>query len=157
MRMHHMGVAIGFALFAQGVPAEDFTYEFIACTHLKQTMLEANSDIVAFGLESWGSVASSTTPTWENASTHCVGYVHILAGKRAGKGVCKWTLVTGDTGVGEFEFSSAGEPTWNWLSGTGKLKGITGSGTFRHLPPGKPAAAGTSQGCRRDWGKYTLP
>lgn len=157
MKLRRMGVAIGLVLFAQGVPAEDFTYDFVACTHSKQTMLEANSDTVAFGIESWGTVASSTTKAWESASTHCVGYVRIVAGKPAGKGVCKWNHVTGDTAVGEFEFSAAGEPTWTWLSGTGKLKGITGGGTFRELSSGKPAAAGTSQGCRRDWGKYTLP
>jgi len=46
---------------------------------------------------------------------------------------------------------------WTWLAGTGKFKGIQGGGSFKQLFNGKPVEPGTTQGCRRDWGKYTLP
>ncbi len=146
---------IGFSM--QPALAAEVAYDFVTCTHSKHTVLEANSEIVALGVEVWGVVASSTTKAWENASTHCVGSIRITAGKPVGKGLCKWVDAAGDTAVGEFEYPQLGEPTWAWLSGTGKLKGITGTGTYRELFSAKPSEAGTAQGCRRDWGKYTLP
>src|SRR6185369_10958292 len=144
------------ALAGSAVAAES-AYDFVACTHGKGTPIEANGDIVAYAVEGWGVVATSTTKDWENASTHCVGYMRVIAGNRVGKGVCKWAQAGGDTAVGEFEFPQTGEPSWTWLSGTGKLKGIKGGGTFRELFDAKPVDPPTSQGCRRDWGKYMLP
>jgi hypothetical protein len=142
--------------FAHGAFAGEAAYDFIACTHGKRTMLESNSEFTAYATEGWGVVASSTTKDWENASTHCTGYVRVVAGKPVGKGVCKWTEAGGDSGIGEYEFSTAGA-TWTWLSGTGKLKGISGGGTFKEVFSARTVDPGTAQGCRRDWGKYTLP
>lgn len=150
-------LAIAMISLAQGAMAGEVAYDFVACTHSKRTLLEASSELVALGFESWGVVASSTTKEWENASTHCVGYIRLAAGKPVGKGVCRWFDAAGDTAIGEFEYPPAGEPVWTWLSGTGKLKGITGKGTFKELFTAKTADDGTSQGCRRDWGRYTLP
>ena len=147
------------ALVAAGLGAQaaEAPYDFVACTSSKRTMVEANNEVVAFGVELWGVVASSTTKFWENASTHCVGYLRIVGGKPVGKGVCKWTEAGGDTATGEFEYPVAGAPTWTWLAGTGKLKGIAGGGTFQELFSARPADPATSQGCRRDWGKFSLP
>jgi hypothetical protein len=145
------------AAFVPASWAADVSYDFVACTHSRRTPLEASADLTAFGMESWGVVSSSTTKEWENATTRCVGYLRVMAGKPVGKGVCKWFTANGDTGVGEFEYPPSGEPTWTWLVGTGKLAGIAGGGTFKSLFAGKPAEPGTTQGCRRDWGKYTLP
>ncbi len=145
------------AALASVCSATEVSYDFVACTHSRQTMLEGSAELTAFGLESWGVVSSSTTKEWENATTRCVGYLRVMAGKPVGKGVCKWFTAAGDTGVGEFEYPPSGEPTWTWLVGTGKLAGIRGSGTFKSLFTGKPVESETAQGCRRDWGKYTLP
>jgi hypothetical protein len=137
--------------------AADHAYDFVACTHGRRIALEATADIQAFGIESWGVVASSTTKEWEGASTRCVGYLRMIGGKPVGKGVCKWVMASGDTGVGEFEYPPNGAPTWNWLTGTGRLKGIGGGGTFQQVIGGAPIDPGTGQSCRRDWGTYTLP
>ena len=142
--------------FAPTSWAADVSYDFVACTDARMTSLEASAELTAFGAESWGVVSSSTTKDWENATTHCVGYTRVMAGKPVAKGVCKWKIATGDTAVGEYEIPVAGEASWHWLVGTGKLKGITGSGTFKSLHSGS-IQPGTSQGCRRDWGSYTLP
>lgn len=143
--------------FAPTSWAADVSYDFSVCTHSRTIMLEGSPDLVAFGVESWGVVSTSTTKEWENATTHCVGYIRVMAGKQVGKGVCKWIQATGDTATGEWEYPPAGEPSWRWLVGNGKLKGIAGGGTFKSLTSAKPAEPGTSQGCRRDWGNYTLP
>lgn len=145
------------ALAAPAAWGRDVSYDFVVCSHSRQTLLEANADIVAFGVEQWGIVSGSTTKEWENATTRCVGALRLVAGKPVGKGMCKWFSAAGDTAVGEWEYPATGEPSWTWLTGTGGLKGITGSGTFKSVASGKPAEAGTSQSCRRDWGKYSLP
>jgi hypothetical protein len=150
-----VGFAIAAATLAAG--AAEVGYDFNVCTTGRRTALEANADIVAFGVENWGVVASSTTPLFEKASTHCVGYLRIVAGKPVGKGACKWALAGGDTGVGEWEYPANGSPTWTWLAGTGKLKGISGGGTFQELFSAPTVDPGWSHGCRHDWGKIDLP
>jgi hypothetical protein len=155
MKLHKIAM-LALVGAAQATFAAEASYDFVACTHSRQIMLEATNDFVAFGVESWGVVASSTTKEWENASTRCTGYMRVAAGKPYGKGVCKWVQASGDTAVGEFEFSPV-EAKWTWLTGTGKLAGITGGGTFKQLTSAKPADAGTSQACRRDWGKFIVP
>jgi hypothetical protein len=157
MELHQRAAAVAMMVLAQGAWTADVSYDFVACTHSRHVLLEANDEIVALGLEVWGVVASSTTKEWENASTHCVGSLRVVKGIPVGKGLCKWADSAGNTAVGEFEYPPVGEPAWKWLSGTGKLKGITGAGTFRDMFSAKPIEPGTSQGCRRDWGTYTLP
>lgn len=134
----------------------DIPYEFTVCTHGKPLMLESSGDFTGYGVEAWGVVSASASKEWENASTHCVGYIRWMEGKQVGKGLCKWVQASGDSAVGEFEFAPAGERHWTWLSGTGRLKGIKGGGTFQEIFTAKTVDAGTSQGCRRDWGRYTV-
>lgn len=157
MRLLKWATALVAALSLAPAWSAEFSYDFVACTHGTQRMLESGPEMVALGSESWGIVASSTTKDWENATTRCVGYLRIVGGKPVGKGVCRWVQATGDTALGEWEMPAAGENTWTWLGGTGKLAGIRGGGTFQTVTRAKAAEPGTGQSCRRDWGKYTLP
>lgn len=158
MRTRHAFIFMAATVLCAGAAARDVAYEIVVCNHAKQTMLEANADMVAFGLEQWGVVASSTVPELEKATTHCVGYMRIAGGKPVGKGMCKWFTPSGDTAVGEWEIPPEGDPAWVWMAGTGALKGIRSTGsTFRTIISGKPAQPGTSQSCRKDWGTYTVP
>lgn len=146
------------ASLATSVSAREVAYDFVVCNHTRHTPLDAGPEGVAFGVEQWGIVASSTTPEFENATTHCVGTMRVVGGKPSGKGMCKWFSAAGDTALGEFEVPPSGENRWTWLWGTGAWKGVTGTNSqFKSLGSGKPAAPGTSQSCRRDWGSYTLP
>ena len=156
MRLHLTLVAAATAALAFGATAQEVPYDFVACTHTKVTMLESTPDFAAYGSESWGTVATSTTKEWENASTHCLGYVRVVSGKPSGKGTCKWVFASGDSAVGEYEYGDAGAK-FAWVAGIGKLKGIEGGGTFKPVFTAKPSEAGTVQGCRRDWGKFKLP
>jgi len=157
MRFLKLGAALAAALSLPSAWSADFSYDFVACTHGTQRMLESGPDMVAFGSESWGIVASSTTKDWEDATTRCVGYRRIAGGKPVGKGVCRWVQASGDTAIGEWEMPATGESTWTWLGGTGKLSGIRGGGTFQTVTRAKAAEPGTGQSCRRDWGKYKQP
>lgn len=142
---------------AGAASAAEFSYDFTVCTTSRRTPIEANADAVVFGAESWGVVASSTTKAWENASTHCTGYLRVMGGKVVGKGTCKWLEAGGDSAVGEWEYPPQGEPSWTWLAGTGKLRGISGGGSFKELFNAKGADPAVGHGCRRDWGSYRLP
>ena len=146
------------ALLAAGPAAlaADVPYDFVACIHSRQTTLERSADFATYGLETWGTVATSRTKEWEGASTRCVGYVREMGGAPYGKGTCKWFMPAGDTAVGEFEFDHAGAK-FTWLAGTGKLKGIQGSGSFQFISQAPAAEPGTSQSCRHDWGSYKIP
>jgi hypothetical protein len=150
-------VALAAAATLSTAWSAEVAYDITVCTHGRTAMLESNPEITAFGVESWGIVTNASVPQWEKATTHCVGYTRVVNGKGSGKGVCKWVFANGDTGVGEWEIPAVGEPAWTWLMGSAGMKGVQGGGTFRTVFSGKPAEAGTSQGCRRDWGKYTLP
>lgn len=150
-------LALAASLIALPASGAEVTYNFVACGHSKVTLLEAGPDLTAMGFENWGIVANSTTKEWENATTRCVGYLRIMAGRQVGKGVCKWVMASGDTAFGEFEYPPSGEPFFTWLTGTGKLKGIQGGGGFKQVSSARPVEPGTSQSCRQDWGRYTLP
>jgi hypothetical protein len=150
-------LALGAALIALPADAAEFTYNFVACGHSKQTAIEAGPEFTAIGFEQWGLVANSTTKDWENATTKCVGYLRIVGGKPVGKGVCKWVQAGGDTAFGEFEYPVTGEPSFTWLHGTGKLKGIQGGGSFKQISNARPVEPGTGQSCRQDWGRFTTP
>lgn len=149
---------LGFTHLMGAAPAStaEIPYEFTVCTHGKPLMLESSADLTGYGVEAWGVVSASASKEWENASTHCVGYMRWMEGKQVGKGLCRWIQASGDSAVGEFEFTPAGERRWTWLTGTGRLKGINGGGTFQEIFTAKTVDAGTAQGCRRDWGKYTV-
>jgi len=158
MKMHWSCMALAIAFGSPAALARDVAYDFVVCSHARLDLFESSADVVAFGAEEWGVVASSTTKEWENATSHCMGFIRMAAGKPVGKGICKWANAGGDTAVGEWEYPAAGgEPSWTWVSGNGNLTGIRGTGAFRLLGNGRPADAGTSQGCRRDWGTYALP
>lgn len=159
MRLPCLLASMAVTAFTLAAPAAaaDTAYDFTVCTHSRHTVVEANAELVALGVENWGVVASSSAKEWEGATTHCTGYVRVIGGRPVGKGVCKWFQAGGDTAVGEFEYPPAGEPAFTWLAGTGRLKGLAGSGSFRETVTGRPAEPGTAQGCRRDWGRYSTP
>ena len=156
MRITLIAAAIGLA--AGSTCAREVDYDFVVCTHGRNTMLEASQDLVAMGSESWGIVASSTTKEMENATQHCVGYLRVVGGKAVGKGLCKWFLTSGDTAIGEWDMPESGQNSFRWLAGTGGMKGITTvTSNFAWTGRGKPAEPGTAQSCRHDWGRYALP
>ena len=157
MSRKRMAAAMILALCSAPAWTVEFSYDFVACSHGTQRVIESGPQLTALGTESWGITASSTTKEWESATTRCVGYLRIAGGKTVGEGMCRWLMASGDAAVGEWEMPVDGENSWTWLAGTGKLAGIRGGGTFQWVTNGKAVEAGTGQSCRRDWGKYTLP
>jgi hypothetical protein len=138
--------------------AVETEYSGTWCSSLKRTVLESNPEVTVSMTEQWGiQIPNSTFKPWENATAHCMSYARSMQGKVTQKGACRWTDVTGDTFTGEFEAVPDKPPVWNFLAGTGKWKGIKGSGTYRIVAVGKPAENGTLQVCIEHSGRYELP
>ena len=150
-------LVIAMFAFAPTTWAAESAVDFVKCSSAKITPLNVGGDITAIGMENWGIVASGSTKEFENSSTHCVGFLRVIGGKRAGRGMCKILDPGGNTVLGEFEILGPGEGSWEFLAGTGKFKGIGGSGQWKVYTAAKPSAEGTSQFCERYTGKYTLP
>ncbi len=81
-----------------------------------------------------------------------------MAGESTGLGYHKFMDPDGDFVVLETT-RAPGETEANvkFLEGTGKWKGIKGSGKVRAITSGKPITAGTIQGCSRFTGTFELP
>jgi hypothetical protein len=116
--------------------------------------------MLSFGLEHRGVVlAEGDNKAFDNQTQHCVGSVTITRGVSKGSGVCKNV----DAATGDFvllEWDANGKPgagTFRYVYGTGKWKGITGSGTYQSLAATRPIGPGTYQNCIRGKATYSVP
>ena len=147
------------ALMAAGSPAwaAESQYSGTFCGHAKATVLQASPELTLLMSESWGiQTPESGFKPWANATVHCVGYRRVIQGKATALGACRWTDSTGDTFAGEYRILPDEPSLWTFLGGTGKWKGVQGTGTFKFASMGKPAADGTTQYCTEHQGSYTL-
>ena len=81
-----------------------------------------------------------------------------MAGVPSVTGYCKYLEPDGDFVVGEYKSDASGTKTdWKFLHGTGKWKGIQGTGQGTRITRAKSIKPGTSQGCNRETGTYILP
>ena len=94
---------------AGSVGAVESEYNATWCGTAKNTVLESGPDMMLFSQESWGIMTptSKANDPFQDATTHCVGYVRILYGKTTAMGSCRWTDNTGDTFVGSSRMSPA--------------------------------------------------
>jgi hypothetical protein len=95
---------------------------------------------------------------FDNVTYHHAGVTRIVAGKMTVYGYTKYLDPDGDFVI--LEINEVGPPmegTWKFLYGTGKYKGITGTGKHFHTAGGKPITPGTVQSCSRNVGTFELP
>jgi hypothetical protein len=151
------------ALFAAAAapPAQagETEYGGTFCSHSKSAMLQAGPDVTALNFETWGiQTPDSPFKPWANATNRCAGNMVVTQGKAAARGECLWTDADGDTFIGSF-VDEPGKPVgvWTFLGGTGKWKGVSGSGTYQYVSSSPPRADGTGEGCTTHSGRYTLP
>lgn len=98
------------------------------------------------------------TKVFDNMTFHHAGVIRIVAGKWTVYGYTKYMDSDGDFVI--FEINEVGLPmegNWQFLYGTGKWKGIKGSGKHSHTTRGRPIASGTMQSCSRNVGTFELP
>jgi hypothetical protein len=151
--------AIGSAAAPAIAVATEMEYGGTFCSHSISTMVQAGPDAIALNIEAWGvQTPDSTFKPWANATNHCLVNVTIVQGKTSAHGECLWTDADGDTFLGEHT-DVPGKPggVWTFLAGTGKWKGVTGSGTYQYVSSSKPRPDGTGEGCITHSGKLSLP
>ena len=145
----------GCCIFISVADAEP--YDMTNCYAGETTMLVASKELVVFGYELKGIVQDNLdTNVFADMTFQCVGISKIVAGKPASQATCKFMDKDGDFIVGD-STSAGPEGTWKTIHGTGKWKGITGSGTSVYFTNSKPIANGTFQNCNRATGTYELP
>lgn len=146
-------MVLGLLVFIPNAQAEtpfDFTY----CGSSTITMVSESKELTVFGLNGKGSVSSNhENKAFDNCTYLFVGVVRVVDGKRTGNGYTKYVDPDGDIIVQEFTMAGM-ESSIKLLQGTGKWKGITGTGKSVPITDGKPTASGIT--CRRIIGVFEL-
>jgi hypothetical protein len=130
----------------------------LGCGHIAVTPLTTGPDVSAYTADFWGIVPpNNPIKALQNATFHCKTFSHVVRGKTTSLGACFWTDASGDTFIGETVEAPDQAPIWRFLSGAGKWKGVTGSGTYAPVAGGKPNPDGSVELCSAMSGKWTLP
>jgi hypothetical protein len=146
-------VLVMFAPIAQAEEPIDFT-QYASCT-----FTPASQD-KEFGFSSF-ECTGITRSNHENKVFDNMSVLDVGVGRREGEQTTSYSLAKymdrdGDYVVMEFS-EIRREGTWKILYGTGKWKGIKGSGKHVHVGGGKPIKPGTGQGYVRNTGTFELP
>ncbi len=146
---------IGVLLFAPCARAQQ-PIDVISCGDEKITTIVSSQELTITGVEGKGiTIDNLPNKTYDNLTYHGVGVLKLEKEKMSGKLYYKYVDPSGDFFV--VDVSPVGpEHNWEFLLGTGKWKGITGTGKAVPITTGKPVSPGTSQGCIRITGTYQL-
>ena len=104
-------------------------------------------------------VSIDAAKLFDGGTQRCVGVVANIEGKNSGNGWCRNVdPKTGDLTLVDWTASDKpGSGTFSFRYGTGKWKGVTGSGTYESLGQTRPADPGTYQNCVRVKGTLSVP
>jgi hypothetical protein len=150
-----VGIMVLF-LFIPATQAEpiDITY----CFSLTSTTVSDSEDMVVGSFDFKGIARSNLeSKSFDNLTFHGIGVARVVSGKHHNYGYIKFMDPDGNVLVTENLRDFESEPTWKFLQGTGKWKGIVGGGKILFVSRGKPITPGTSQGCIRMTGTFELP
>jgi hypothetical protein len=132
-------------------------FDFLYCGSQTNTMVSTNKEMTILAMDGKGIVISNhENKAFDNFTYHFVGIVRVMDGKRTGLGYTKYLDPDGDMIFQEFTMDGM-ESGVRLLQGTGKWKGITGTGKSIPLTRGKPITPDTAQSCRRITGTFELP
>ena len=99
-------------------------------------------------------VSNHENKVFNNCSFHTTQIIQIMNGKWKRSGYTKFMDPDGDYFF--VEYSGEKSAVVKFLYGTGKWKGITGTGKFERIASGKAIEPGTFQGCSRNTGTFEL-
>lgn len=151
--------AVALAAAATAAYPAETEYKGLWCGHTKINMLVSSPELTAYTTETWAiEIPGASVPkALESATVHCVGYTRVAQGKPTAVSTCRFTDTTGDIFAGEATQVPDKPNAWTFLTGTGKWKGVQGTGTYQYVSRGKPAADGTVELCLQHSGRYTVP
>ena len=131
-------------------------FDYTVCASGTISILSTSEEMNVFGTESKGiTMSNHENKLFHNCTYQFMGVGRGPTGKPVGYGYFKLVDPDGDFVIGEL----SGLPTdltLKFLQGTGKWKGITGSGKGQRLASGKPVVPGTVQFCTRYTGTFDL-
>jgi len=150
-------VAIVFGLVIPIPVAQAETpYDITACSSGTITMLSKSKELTILSIDLKGIARSNhENKVFDNCSFNSVQIIQIMNGKWKRTGHTKFMDPDGDYFF--VEVSGGKNAAVKFLYGTGKWKGITGTGKFVNIARGKPIMPGTYQGCARNTGTFELP
>jgi len=153
-----VAIVLGFVMFIPVAQAET-PYDITPCMSGTITMLSQSKELTVFSMDLKGIARSNhENKVFDNYTFHYVGVYRIIAGKViAEHGYTKFMDPDGDCFFVEVSRAGGQIADAKLLHGTGKWKGITGSGKITSLSRGKPIMPGTYQGCARNTGTFELP
>jgi hypothetical protein len=132
-------------------------FDFLYCGSQTNTMVSTNKEMTMLAMDGKGIVISNhANKAFDNFTYHFVGIVRVTDGTRTGMGYTKYLDPDGDMIFQEFTMDGT-ESGVRLLQGTGKWKGISGTGKSTPLTRGKPITPDTAQSCRRITGTFELP
>jgi hypothetical protein len=150
-----VAVAFCLAIHIPVVQAET-PYDITNCYYGKLKKLYSDKELTIQTVDVRGIARSNDeNKVFDNCSFHSVQIIEIMKGKFKRSGHTKFLDPDGDYFF--VEVSGGQAATVKFLYGTGKWKGITGTGKFERLARGKSMEPDTFQGCVRNTGTYELP
>ena len=145
----------GLGIFISVAQAET-PYDITNCYYGTLTTLYKSKELTILTSDVRGIARSShENKVFDNCSFHSVQIIQIMNGKKKRSGHTKFMDPDGDYFF--VEVSGGQNATVKFLYGTGKWKGITGTGKFEHIAHGKSMEPDTFQGCVRNTGSFELP
>jgi hypothetical protein len=150
-----VAIVLGLAMFIPVAQAET-PYDITNCYYGTSTALYRSKELTILSVDIKGIARSNhENKVFDNCSFHSVQILQIMNGKWKRSGHTKFMDPDGDYFF--VEVSGGKNATVKFLYGTGKWKGITGTGKFESIARGKPIMPGTYQGCARNTGTFELP
>lgn len=120
------------------------------------TMVHADAEAMIMYYDFKGLVLSNNgSEIFNNASERCVGVFKRIGSEIVQNGYCKYLYPNKDYMILGFN-GKADDGKWEILFGTGKLKGITGNGTYTVMRV-QPITPDSTQHHRMIKGSYELP
>ena len=151
-------IVFGLVMFIPVAQAET-PYDITPCMSGTITMLSQSKEMTVFSMDLKGIARSNhENKVFDNYTFHYVGVYRIIAGKViAQHGYTKFMDPDGDCFLVEVSRDGGESADTKLLHGTGKWKGITGSGKLTTIASGKSIMPGTYQSCARHTGTFELP
>jgi hypothetical protein len=150
-----VAIVLGLAMFIPVAQAET-PYDLTNCYYGTFTTLYKSEELTIVSLDMNGIARSNhENKVFDNCSFHSVQIKQFMADKIKRYGHTKFMDPDGDYFI--VEISGGKNATVKFLYGTGKWKGITGTGKFERIARGKAMEPDTYLGCVRNTGTFELP
>ena len=148
-------IVLGLVIYIPVVQAET-SYDLNNCYSGTATDLYRTKELTILTVDAKGiALSNNESKIFGNSTFHSTQVLQIVNGEWKRFGHTKFMDPDGDYFF--VEVTGGKNADIRFLYGTGKWKGITGTGKFERIARGKAIEPGTFQGCVRNTGSFELP